>query len=171
MEFHAQLASGFELSWANILCENCSRGGSGFVDPATNYTRKVRGSLTFQHPDLNRRGRSYMKTLSGDAINDPSQVSGDCGVVSCLLSFLAPLEAILFDIDGTLCDSDPVHYYAFRDMLQEIGFNGGVPITEEFFVKTISGKHNGEPSRILLPEWDFQRAMKFMDDKEAMFRR
>ncbi|CAL5401391.1 unnamed protein product [Camellia sinensis] len=52
-----------------------------------------------------------------------------------------------------------------------IGFNGGVPITEEFFVKTISGKHNGEPSRILLPKWDFQRAMKFMDDKEAMFRR
>ncbi|CAL5398203.1 unnamed protein product [Camellia sinensis] len=47
--------------------------------------------------------------------------------------------------------------------------NSRVPITEEFFVKTISGKHNEEPSRILLPEWDFQRAMKFMDDKEAMF--
>ncbi|RVX02310.1 Haloacid dehalogenase-like hydrolase domain-containing protein Sgpp [Vitis vinifera] len=45
----------------------------------------------------------------------------------CSLSFLAPLEAILFDIDGTICDSDPLHYYAFRDMLQEVGFNGGVP--------------------------------------------
>ncbi|CAL5342892.1 unnamed protein product [Camellia sinensis] len=38
MEFHAQLASGFELSCAKILCENCSRGGSCFIDPTTNYT-------------------------------------------------------------------------------------------------------------------------------------
>ncbi|GMP67744.1 hypothetical protein CsSME_00027626 [Camellia sinensis var. sinensis] len=38
MEFHAQLASGFELSWAKILCENCSRGGSCFIDPTTNCT-------------------------------------------------------------------------------------------------------------------------------------
>ncbi|KAI8005578.1 hypothetical protein LOK49_LG07G01862 [Camellia lanceoleosa] len=38
MEFHAQLASGFELSWAKILCENCSTGGICFIDPTTNYT-------------------------------------------------------------------------------------------------------------------------------------
>jgi len=36
------------------------------------------------------------------------------------LASVAPLEAILFDIDGTLCDSDPLHFYAFRDMLQEV---------------------------------------------------
>lgn len=38
-------------------------------------------------------------------------------------SKLAPLEAILFDIDGTLCDSDPIHYYAFREMLQEVSYS------------------------------------------------
>ncbi|KAL5555458.1 hypothetical protein UlMin_037694 [Ulmus minor] len=37
-----------------------------------------------------------------------------------LSSELAPLEAILFDVDGTVCDSDPLHYYAFSEMLQEI---------------------------------------------------
>lgn len=36
------------------------------------------------------------------------------------LACLTPLQAILFDIDGTLCDSDPLHYYAFREMLQEV---------------------------------------------------
>lgn len=36
------------------------------------------------------------------------------------LAPVAPLEAILFDIDGTLADSDPIHYYAFREMLQEV---------------------------------------------------
>ncbi|KAL8062276.1 hypothetical protein ABFX02_02G137000 [Erythranthe guttata] len=87
------------------------------------------------------------------------------------LAFVAPLEAILFDIDGTLVDSDPIHYYAFREMLQEVGFHGGAPITEEFFVNSISGKHNVELRHVLFPDWDVERAVKFFDDKEAMFRR
>lgn len=86
-------------------------------------------------------------------------------------SRLAPLEAVLFDIDGTICDSDPIHYYAFREMLLEMGFNNGVPITEDFFVEKISGKHNEDIGPILFPDWDHEKAMKWMDDKEAMFRR
>ena len=31
-----------------------------------------------------------------------------------------PIEGVLFDIDGTLCDSDPLHFYAFRQMLQQV---------------------------------------------------
>ncbi|CAO2837941.1 unnamed protein product [Amaranthus hypochondriacus] len=83
---------------------------------------------------------------------------------------LAPVEAILFDVDGTLCDSDPLHHYAFREMLQEIGFNGGVPIDEEFFIKNIAGKHNDDIARALFPD-DFERGLKFTDEKEAYFRR
>ncbi|KAL5560599.1 hypothetical protein UlMin_036810 [Ulmus minor] len=98
--------------------------------------------------------------------SNPQTVDGRCS-----LAFLAPLEAILFDIDGTLCDSDPLHYYAFRQMLQEIGFNGGIPITEEFFIKNISGKHNEELGKLLLPDWDLRRSRKFLEDKEALFRR
>ncbi|KAF8380644.1 hypothetical protein HHK36_028134 [Tetracentron sinense] len=56
-------------------------------------------------------------------------------------------------------------------MLQEIGFNGGIPITEEFFSENIAGKHNDEIGGILFPDWDLQKSLKFMDDKEAMFRR
>ncbi|URD96328.1 haloacid dehalogenase-like hydrolase [Musa troglodytarum] len=87
------------------------------------------------------------------------------------LSHLAPLEAILFDIDGTLCDSDPIHYCAFRETLQEIGFNDGVPITEDFYVNKISGNHNDDIARSLFPGWDHDAAMKILDDKEAMYRR
>ncbi|KAK1305138.1 hypothetical protein QJS10_CPB11g00195 [Acorus calamus] len=86
-------------------------------------------------------------------------------------SRIAPIQAVLFDIDGTLCDSDPLHYFAFREMLQEVGFNGGVPIDEDFFVEYISGKHNEDIGTALFPDWDHEKAMKFMDDKEAMFRR
>ncbi|KAK4770354.1 hypothetical protein SAY87_030886 [Trapa incisa] len=83
---------------------------------------------------------------------------------------LAPLEAILFDVDGTLCDSDPIHHHAFQVMLQEIGFNGGVPIDEQFFIDNIAGKHNDDIARILFPD-DIPRGLKFTDDKEAMFRK
>lgn len=86
------------------------------------------------------------------------------------LTKLAPIEAVLFDIDGTLCDSDPIHYYAFREMLQEIGFNGGNPITEEFFIATVAGKHNDDIALDLFPG-DRERGLKFVEDKEAMFRR
>ncbi|XP_062205332.1 haloacid dehalogenase-like hydrolase domain-containing protein Sgpp isoform X2 [Phragmites australis] len=87
------------------------------------------------------------------------------------LSKLAPLEAILFDIDGTLCDSDPIHFCAFRELLQQVGFNDGVPITEEFYSATISGGHNDDLARALFPDMDHEKAMKFMDDKEALFRK
>ncbi|KVH91916.1 HAD-like domain-containing protein, partial [Cynara cardunculus var. scolymus] len=68
------------------------------------------------------------------------------------LAPLAPLEAVLFDVDGTLCDSDPIHLDAFREMLLEIGFNGGVPIDEEFFIKNIAGKHNDDIAAVLFPD-------------------
>ncbi|KAL2901677.1 Haloacid dehalogenase-like hydrolase domain-containing protein Sgpp [Bienertia sinuspersici] len=83
---------------------------------------------------------------------------------------LAPVEAVLFDVDGTLCDSDPLHYYAFREMLLEIGFNGGVPIDEEFFIQNIAGKHNDDIARALFPD-DYERGLKFTDEKEAYFRK
>ncbi|KAG9452978.1 hypothetical protein H6P81_005882 [Aristolochia fimbriata] len=87
------------------------------------------------------------------------------------LTRFPPLETVLFDIDGTLCDSDPLHHDAFREMLQEIGFNGGVPIDEQFFIDNIAGRHNEDICHILFPDWDLEKSLKFMDDKEAMFRR
>jgi beta-phosphoglucomutase-like phosphatase (HAD superfamily) len=47
---------------------------------------------------------------------------GLCATNKSSLAGLAPLEAVLFDIDGTVCDSDPIHYAAFRDMLQQVEF-------------------------------------------------
>ena len=35
------------------------------------------------------------------------------------------LDAVLFDIDGTLLNSDALHLAVFQDVLQEEGFNGG----------------------------------------------
>ncbi|XP_070680693.1 haloacid dehalogenase-like hydrolase domain-containing protein Sgpp [Malus domestica] len=56
-------------------------------------------------------------------------------------------------------------------MLQEVGFNGGVPITEEFFSEKITGGHNEYLCGILFPNWDIERARQFFQDKETMYRR
>ena len=56
-------------------------------------------------------------------------------------------------------------------VLQQVGFNDGVPITEEFYSATISGGHNDDLARALFPDMDHQKAMQFMDEKEALFRK
>lgn len=53
---------------------------------------------------------------------------------------------------------------------QQIGFNGGVPITEEFYVKNYAGRHNDDAAAILFPD-DHEKGVKFLHDKEATFRR
>ncbi|KAK8614185.1 hypothetical protein V6N13_122556 [Hibiscus sabdariffa] len=80
---------------------------------------------------------------------------------------LAPLEAVLFDIDGTLCDSDPLHYTAFCQMFAEIGME--VP-DAEFLSKNIAGKHNDDVAAVLFPD-DVPKGIKLMKDAEAKFRR
>jgi hypothetical protein len=46
-----------------------------------------------------------------------------------------------------------------------------VPISEEFYSANISGGHNDDLARALFPDLDHDKAMKFMDDKEALYRR
>ncbi|KAF6170158.1 hypothetical protein GIB67_038691 [Kingdonia uniflora] len=125
--------------------------------------------------DTNLLRRDYFRTIPFKFTTTlpKNSVSSNSNLLisNCSLTSIAPLEAILFDIDGTLCDSDPLHFIAFRKMLQEVGFNGGSPITEDFFIKIISGKHNDEIARILFPDWNLERSSQFMVDKEAEFRR
>ena len=45
-----------------------------------------------------------------------------------------------------------------------------MPVDEEWFVKTISGKHNDDLVSVLFPN-GHERGVKFLDDKEALFRR
>lgn len=86
------------------------------------------------------------------------------------LSESAPLKTVLFDIDGTLCDSDPIHFLAFLEVLPTIGFNNGEPITKQFYVDNFSGKHNNDVAKFLFPN-DYEAGIRFMENKEALVRR
>ncbi|CAN0842771.1 Haloacid dehalogenase-like hydrolase domain-containing protein Sgpp [Linum grandiflorum] len=89
---------------------------------------------------------------------------------SSSLARIAPIEAVLFDVDGTLCDTDPIHHRAFIQLLQEMNYNDGVPISEDFYINNIAGKHNTEIAVLFFPD-DIPRGMKFTEDKEALFRK
>ena len=79
--------------------------------------------------------------------------------------------AILFDIDGTLVNSDPIHYNVFRELLlNEDGFNNNEPINEEFFRQHIAGRQNALIMEDFFPQWSISQRESWSIMKEARFR-
>ena len=58
-----------------------------------------------------------------------------------------PQLGLLFDLDGTLTNSDPWHFEAFGRLLQEFGRN----LTHDDFTAHISGGENAAVMRFLFP--------------------
>lgn len=53
----------------------------------------------------------------------------------------------------------------------QIGYNNGVPIDDEFFIKNIAGRSDVEAAQNLFPDWELEKGLKFLEDKEAKYRR
>lgn len=72
-------------------------------------------------------------------------------------------KALLFDLDGTLLDSDPLHLAVFADMLAPLG----IVVDEAYYGSNIHGRHNVQIFTDLMPGEDAQ-ALDVA--KEAAFR-
>jgi HAD superfamily hydrolase (TIGR01509 family) len=77
------------------------------------------------------------------------------------------LKALIFDMDGTLVHSDPVHLQAFAEILGP----EGIVIDEELYRSSIIGHTNESIFAALLPHLAVDEHEKFADRKEAAFRR
>lgn len=77
------------------------------------------------------------------------------------------LVAILFDLDGTLVNTDPIHYQAWREVLSSYG----VEIDEEIYKSRFSGRLNPQIVADFLPQLSAAAAVKVVDEKEALFRK
>lgn len=77
------------------------------------------------------------------------------------------LKALIFDMDGTLVHSDPVHLRAFAEVLGP----EGVAVDEEVYRNTIIGHTNPSIFASLLPHRTVEEHVDFADRKEAAFRR
>lgn len=76
------------------------------------------------------------------------------------------LEALLFDLDGTLADTDPIHMRAWREELADHDLD----IDEDFYRANVSGRLNPNIVADLLPELDAQQSNALIERKEARFR-
>ncbi|MGQ9511471.1 MAG: HAD family hydrolase [Thermaceae bacterium] len=76
------------------------------------------------------------------------------------------MKALLFDLDGTLADTDPLHLLAWREALRPYG----IEVDEAFYYGRISGRLNPEIIRDLLPHLPEGEAQALIQRKEALFR-
>ena len=75
-------------------------------------------------------------------------------------------RALLFDLDGTLAETDSLHLPTWVDVLQPYG----IRVDEEFYRERISGRGNARIFEDLLPDLSSEEVRKLADAKEASFR-
>ncbi len=75
-------------------------------------------------------------------------------------------KALLFDLDGTLAETDSLHLPTWVDVLRPYG----IRVDEEFYRERISGRSNSKIVEDLLPDLSAEEGRKLADAKEASFR-
>ena len=75
-------------------------------------------------------------------------------------------RALLFDLDGTLAETDSLHLPTWVATLSP----HGIEVDEEFYRESISGRSNLEIVEELLPDLSAEEGRKLAEAKEASFR-
>jgi HAD superfamily hydrolase (TIGR01509 family) len=75
-------------------------------------------------------------------------------------------RALLFDLDGTLTETDSLHLPTWVDVLRPYG----IEVDEEFYKERISGRSNSKIVEDLLPNLSAEDGRELADAKEASFR-
>ncbi|MDB9314360.1 HAD-IA family hydrolase [Spirulina sp. CS-785/01] len=76
------------------------------------------------------------------------------------------ITAILFDLDGTLTNTDNLHFQTWQEVLSEIGME----IDREFYDQRISGRMNAAIAQDILPHLPLQEGINLAAEKENRFR-
>jgi HAD superfamily hydrolase (TIGR01509 family) len=76
------------------------------------------------------------------------------------------LTGILFDLDGTLANTDPIHFAVWQDILTYYK----IEIDGAFYRQRILGKTNAEIIKDILPELSLEAAWQLATEKEQRYR-
>ena len=76
------------------------------------------------------------------------------------------LKAVIFDLDGTLTNSDKVHFQVFQDFFAR----HDVTLDKTLYKDKVSGRQNAAILADFLPDLPGDEAVAFSDRKEATFR-
>ncbi|HYO56177.1 HAD family phosphatase [Archangium sp.] len=74
-------------------------------------------------------------------------------------------NTILFDLDGTIVDTDPLHFLAWKAVFAE----HGRVIDERFYKENISGRFNPEILQVHFPAMGPEEIRRGVEKKEACF--
>ena len=77
------------------------------------------------------------------------------------------LQAILFDLDGTLADTDSIHFAVWQDILVRFELD----IDRDFYRQRISGRTNSKIIKDIIPQLTLEEAWKLATEKEETYRR
>lgn len=77
------------------------------------------------------------------------------------------LKAILFDLDGTLADTDSIHFAVWQDILVRFDLD----IDRTFYRQRISGRTNSKIIKDIIPQLTLEEAWKLATEKEETYRR
>ena len=77
------------------------------------------------------------------------------------------LAAILFDLDGTLANTDPIHFAVWQDILTRFDLE----IDRSFYQQRISGRTNATIIKDILPQLSLEEAWQLATEKEETYRR
>jgi HAD superfamily hydrolase (TIGR01509 family) len=75
-------------------------------------------------------------------------------------------RALLFDLDGTLAETDSLHLPTWVDVLRPYG----IEVDKGFYRERISGRSNSKIVEDLLPDLSTEEGRRLADAKEASFR-
>ena len=75
-------------------------------------------------------------------------------------------RALLFDLDGTLAETDSLHLPTWVDVLRP----HGIEMDEEFYKENVSGRSNSKIVEDLLPDLSTEDGRDLVGAKEARFR-
>jgi HAD superfamily hydrolase (TIGR01509 family) len=76
------------------------------------------------------------------------------------------LKAILFDLDGTLADTDSIHFAVWQDILVRFDLD----IDRAFYTQRISGRTNSKIIKDIIPQLSLEEAWKLATEKEETYR-
>ncbi|MEO1792065.1 MAG: HAD-IA family hydrolase [Cyanobacteria bacterium J06629_19] len=88
-------------------------------------------------------------------------------IISRVICPLTPmLKAVIFDLDGTLTDSDKVHFQVFQSLFAQ----HGITLDKSLYKQKISGRQNEAIVADFFPELSAEEGKRFSAQKEALFR-
>ncbi|MFC5408057.1 HAD family hydrolase [Larkinella bovis] len=78
------------------------------------------------------------------------------------------MKAAIFDMDGVIVDTNPHHRLAWRTYFERYG----KPLTDDDFIRYVSGKHNDQILRHLFPDrtLSLTESRQLAAEKEGLFR-